>query len=187
MNTVPFESPQLRNLSFHKQWRFSIALSALLMAISIEPSLAVNLQRIGHIGQSIDTVVAEGNFAYIGEGAGLRVLDVSNPAAPVPRGRIGLSAYCFRVAKKGDYIFCAVLDKGLQVVDVSNPDLLQVVYSYEVSWMTDTGVWWSDLEIAGNRLYVSSGNGGLQSGVHVFDIANPAAPVLIGHFAGTRV
>lgn len=142
----------------------------------------MNLQRVTHIGQSIDAVVADGNYAYIGEGAGLRVLDVSNPANPQPLGRVSLLAFCECVRKKENFVFCALLDKGMQVVDVSNPQLPQVVYTYDTSWSVDGGVWWHDLEIEGNRLYATSGSGG-PSGIHCFDITSPSSPSFLGKFS----
>jgi len=162
-------------------------LSILSVGVLFLPGgFCVDLQRVAHIGQSIDCVVADGNYAYIGEGAGLRVLDVSNPANPQPLGRVSLLAFCASVAKKENFVFCALLDKGMQVVNVSNPQFPQVVFSYRTAWSVDGGVWWHDLEIEGNRLYAASGSGGAESGIHVFNIADPSSPNLIGHFAGVR-
>lgn len=168
------------------QMKSALALELALICLWSVDSLAMNLQRVTHVGQSIDAVIADGDYAYIGEGAGLRILDVSNPANPQPKGRVGLLAFCKSVAKHADYIYCAILDRGLQVVDVSNPNLPEVVFTYEVSRNIDGGVWWSDVEVEGNRLYIASGNGGAQSGIHCFNIADPASPSLIGHFSEVR-
>jgi len=147
---------------------------------------AQRLDRINHIGQGINCVIGDGNYAYIGEGAGLRVLDVTDPTHPHARGRTALSGYCYQAKKKGNYVYTALLGHGMQVVDVSYPDSPSVVYTFPVSQFADTGIWWQDIEIVGNRLYGASGRGGNQSGIHIFDISNPQSPALLGIFSNIR-
>jgi len=163
----------------------TVVASLFFLCFLLPASDAGALTRVAHVGASINCVAASGNFAYVGEGAGLRVLDVSNPTTPNPRGKVSLNGYCSDIARIGDYAYCTLLDQGLQVVDVSNPGLPQIVYTYSVSKDSDAGVWWSCIYVTGNLAYIGSGNGGAQSGIHIFDVSNPATPRLTGHFRDT--
>src|SRR5262245_23776813 len=45
---------------------------------------------VASIGGNVSTVAISGTLAFVGEGAGLAVLDVSDPAAPIRRARLPL-------------------------------------------------------------------------------------------------
>ena len=61
-----------------------------------------------------------GRYAYVAtEGAGLRVVDVSSPTAPVEVGFCDTMRDAYGVAVAGNYAYVADGD-GLRVVDVSN-------------------------------------------------------------------
>ena len=68
------------------------------------------------------SVALSGNYAYVADsGAGLQVIDVSNPANPVRVGGYDTSGYAQDVAVSGNYAYVADDGGGLQVIDVSNP------------------------------------------------------------------
>src|SRR5215212_8578140 len=48
------------------------------------------VELVGSFGGSFSTMTVSGTLAYVGEGAGLTVLDVGNPAQPVRLARITL-------------------------------------------------------------------------------------------------
>jgi hypothetical protein len=51
------------------------------------PQSIWELEYVGGIIGSIETVDVEGSYAYVGDDDGLAILDVSNPASPMPLGR----------------------------------------------------------------------------------------------------
>ncbi len=55
--------------------------------IPVAAADATEIDIVGHIGGASLTVDVQGDYAYVGEGTQLTILDVSNPAAPVVAGR----------------------------------------------------------------------------------------------------
>jgi hypothetical protein len=51
-------------------------------AAQAQSPAAQNVELVGHIGGVTDAVFVQGNYAYIGEGPRLTILDISNPASP---------------------------------------------------------------------------------------------------------
>jgi hypothetical protein len=80
------------------------------------------LELVGQFGGVIRAVFVEGQYAYIGQGPRLTILDISNPASPTVVGQTspfsGLVRDVF-VASSTAYVTGG--EAGLWVVDVSNP------------------------------------------------------------------
>jgi hypothetical protein len=67
-------------------------------------------------------VAVSGHYAYVADGgAGLQVIDVSDPANPRRVGGYDTPGYAGGVAVSGHYAYVADGDAGLQVIDVSDP------------------------------------------------------------------
>lgn len=62
------------------------------------------------------TVAVNGATAYLGCGAGLRVVDVSTPAAPVGLGDVQLPDLVWDVAVAGAYAYVVGPDSGLEIL-----------------------------------------------------------------------
>jgi hypothetical protein len=114
----------------------------------------------------------QGDFAYVAYGdAGLRVLDASNPSgglAQVAQLDVRNDAdegQARQVAVSGSYAYVASRAAGVRVVNVSNPAAPAIVTTLDVD---DAG----DVAVDGTTLVVAGG-----SGLTVFDITDPAAPV----------
>lgn len=125
------------------------------------------------IGQ-ISSVATSGNLAFAGGVNELRVIDITFPGLPVPRGTL-LWANGESVAASGDYAFVfytPLPTDSLWVVDASDPDLPVVV---EGLLMNDP----SDLRVSGTHLYVVD----RAEGLHVLDISTPSSPVIVGTVA----
>ena len=82
---------------------------------------------------------AAGQYAYVADfNAGLRVVDVSNPASPVQVGaaKVGSSdfvmAYAVDADASDDYIYIASLS-GLYMIDISDPQAPVKVGSLDIS------------------------------------------------------
>jgi hypothetical protein len=82
-------------------------------------------------------VEVQGAFAYVlDQWIGLRIVDVSNPAAPALAGSVPISgSEGHWLAVSGTKAYIPYAEAGLRIVDVTNP------YSpYEVG-SVDTGSW----------------------------------------------
>jgi hypothetical protein len=115
----------------------------------------------------------QGDYAYVGVGLRLVILDITDPAAPVLVGQTPPLAGLARiVAVAGDYAYVADLRAGLSVVDVSDPGA-----PVEVGFYDTPGSPYS-VAVAGDYAYVADWNCGLR----VVDVSDPGAPVEVGFY-----
>jgi uncharacterized repeat protein (TIGR01451 family) len=128
-------------------------------------------QMVGQVGGPTEDVAVQGNYAYVGVGLRLVVLDVSDPTTPE---EIGITTpfphFVKGVAVSGTLAYIAAGGAGLRVVDVSDP-----------TDPTEVGAWDSrgyaeGVAVAGSTVYLADGPYGLR----VVDISNPARPTEVG-------
>jgi hypothetical protein len=92
-----------------------------------------------------------GNLAYVADNlSGLRVIDVSNPAAPVEVGAFATPDVAQDVEVVGDLAYVSANSAGLRVIDVSNP-----TSPVELGAAVVTGGIARDIEVAGDLAYVA--------------------------------
>ena len=113
-----------------------------------------------------------GDYAFVADyQAGLRIIDVTNPANPLPMGAYddpspGNAPYKLHVS--GDYVYVADVN-GLQVVDVSDPTAPTLAGAYAPTTNAD------DVCVAGDYAYLADGSAGLR----VIDVSDPTNPSLV--------
>lgn len=124
-------------------------------------------------------------YAYVTyDGAGLHVLDISDPSAPVRVGSFnkdtsnGLADCFFNEAEvDGDLVYVALDYCGLLVLDVSDPahpaELGYANVWNDAAWEVSAGHA-IQIELDGQRLFLSTS----RDGVYVFDVSDPRAPRL---------
>lgn len=133
--------------------------------------LAENVELVSQLGGSTHAVAVQGSYAYVGVGARLVVLDVSNPADPAVLGQTAVLLDIVRdIFVSGDYAYIAAGDAGLRVIDVSDPAAPAEVGSYVPA---ETAL---DVHVAGNYAYVAA----FRDGLRVVDVSDPTAPVEVG-------
>ncbi|HQN97480.1 MAG TPA: hypothetical protein PLM61_13970 [Thermoanaerobaculales bacterium] len=120
----------------------------------------------------VEAIAAAGSHVYVANGmSGLRIIDVSNPSAPVEVGVSDVTnELALDVAVAGSRAYVAYATLGLRVIDVSVPSQPAVVGAVDTPG-TAMGV-----AVAGSHAFVADGG----SGLRVISIANPAAPVEVG-------
>ena len=134
---------------------------------------AQNVEFVGHIGGATLAVAVQGDYAYIGEGPRLAILDISNPASPTVAGKtVPLPGVVRGVAVTGGYAYIADREGGLRVVDVSTPANPAEVGFY------DTPGHAYGVAVAGGYAYIADWGGGLR----VVDISNPVNPTEVGFY-----
>ena len=130
------------------------------------------LERVNAVGGGAFGLAVRGNYAYLGEGNALLVVNIANPASPFIVGRLLLpgEAWKIKVSASGQYAYVAAHAAGLLVVDISNPaaPLLKGAYATSASSTSSSAF------LAG-RAYVADEIAGLQ----VFDLGNPTVPILL--------
>ena len=119
-----------------------------------------------------NVVQLTGPLAYVADGdSGLRVIGVSNPAAPWEVGTLDTPGFAQNVSVSQGLAYVADGEAGLQVIDVSSPyapvelGALETLGSAQAAEVDQRGLdKWS---------YVAGGSAGLR----VVDVSDPALPV----------
>lgn len=116
-------------------------------------------------------VAVDDGYAYVASGgAGLHVVDVTNPASPRLVGTVDTPGNANDVRVSGPWAYVADGGAGLVVVDVADPMAPAVV------GVADTPGDATDLVLVGDHALVADGAAGVQA----VDVGLPAAPVLVG-------
>ncbi len=102
----------------------------------------------------------------------LRVIDVSTPSQPEIIGSVYTPGPAWGVTVSGDTAFMADGDGGLQVIDVSNPQL-SVIGSVETPGNAN------GVAVIGDTAFVADGDGGLQM-IDVSTLSQPSHIEIIG-------
>lgn len=141
--------------------------------ITATPGLSFrqNLVQIGQIGGVSYAAAVQGNYAYLGSGPRLLVLDISNPANPQLLGQSEVLPGVIRDIKPyGQYAFIAAGKAQLRVMDISDP-----TNPHEVSHLE--GFQWAlELAVHENLLLVATN----AMGLWLVDISDPSQPVTLG-------
>ncbi len=121
-------------------------------------------------------VTVLGTTAYVLDGSGgLQVVDVSEPASPLPLGSYDTMGYASSAAVVGTTVYVADPITGLQIVDVSDPASPAQLGSYPMP--SDEAY---HVEIAGDLAFVAS-----KLGLRIIDVSTPASPTLVGSYDTT--
>lgn len=149
-------------------------LAAAPSAVTQSPqSQGVRMELVGQIGGDISAVAVQGDYAYIGVGPRLVVLDVSDPAHPTMVGQSGvLPGIVLSMAVSGNYVYVISSESNLHILDVSDPTRPARVGFGFLRWLA------RDVAVAGGYAYVAGGSGGLR----IIDVADPAHPVEVGFY-----
>ncbi len=130
-----------------------------------------------------------GRYAYVancsGGGSGLRIIDLSNPNAPVTAGVLFNPGCAISVQVAGKYAYVTDLVAGsLYTVDISNPSNPTLVGTVAHPSMSGA----QQVRVSGQYAYVA---GDTTGSIVVVDISNPASPTVVSvltnsNLAGAR-
>ena len=102
--------------------------------------------------------------------AGLAVVDVSEPGAPLSVGALDPRGDARDLAVSGSYAFVADWEGGLRVINIADPAAPALLGSVDTGWRT-----WA-VAASGSTAYVA----GLGMDLQVVDASNPALPTVVG-------
>ena len=140
---------------------------ALLGALDAEESIVNAVDLVGTTAYLATSIPGPSPRA----GAGLDVVDVSDPTSPVSIGFHGTSG-ANDVAVVGTIAYVADNLSGVQIIDVADPNSPVWLGSYDELWRA-----WG-VTASRTTVYVAAG----ESGLHVVDASNPAAPFQLGSY-----
>lgn len=126
---------------------------------------------VGQIGGPTQAVAVQGQYAYVGVGLRLVVLDVTDPTTPVELGSTAPFPYFVEdIVVSGTLACVAAGGAGLRVVDVTDP-----ANPVEVGFWDSPG-YAEGVAISGTVAYLADGPYGLRA----VDISDPIHPVPLG-------
>ncbi len=119
------------------------------------------------------SVVVEGDHAYVADyGAGLTIIDVSDPTDPQLAGSYDTDGDALSVVLAGDYAYIGDHKEGVLLLDVSDPTNPQ--YAEEIN----TIGWVYDVTLVGDLLYASNHDYGFV----VIDVSNKSHLIDVGSY-----
>lgn len=120
----------------------------------------------------------QGNYAYMGIGSKLHVIDISSPGSPMVVGESEiLPDRIIEVVVSGNLSFILTNKLGIYVFSVENPTLPTKISFLELNDINNTS-----LLIDGNYAYINS-----FWGMRVIDISNPQSLTPIGFLSGNFI
>ena len=145
-----------------------------LFSLTLSANPVINQQII--LPGDARNIAFSGDYAYVATGkGGIRFLNISNPSCPYEILSYAIPETTFYdVAVNGNVLYC-VDDGGVRVLDVSVPTSPQLITHVGAD---NFNFYDATLHLYQNYLYLVSPLGGLL----VFDVSNPAHPILIGSF-----
>jgi len=134
------------------------------LRMCITPVLVGSIATINAVG-----ITVVGNYAYVVDSKGLKIIDVSNKTLPIVVGSVTATSVAGGVAVVGDYAYLTAGYYGLQIIDVSNKTSPILVGS-----RATRGAW--GVTVVGNYAYVADDYDGLK----IIDVSNKTTPILVG-------
>ena len=150
---------------------------------TVLPQPEVQVELLGQIGGASEALAIHGQYAYLGVGPRLAVVEVSSPSNPRVIGQSAvLSGVVQAVALVDDYAYVAARGAGLYVIDVRDPTRPREENVLDIRAITS-------IAIAGNYAYVASGHSCVldaegsvtcEGSLRVMDLSDPAKPQEVG-------
>lgn len=149
-----------------------IVIMLFFFMLTVELGLAdeINVEFAGHLGGITNDVAVDGDYAYIGEGQDLVVLDISSRYDPFEVGRINTPSIVEGVAVADGYAYVACGESGFLVVNVTDPYLPTLLGSNDDDAYS--------VVISSDYAYI-----GISNGFSILDITNKSSPQIIGQYA----
>ncbi|AKJ64422.1 hypothetical protein [Kiritimatiella glycovorans] len=124
-----------------------------------------------NLSADAEEVYVTGTTAYVAcDVGGLKVIDCSDPDAPVLIDMHEIPGRAEEICGLGPYVFVGADNYGLTIFDASTPSNLAVLCTW-----TNAHLFYGPMAAVGDRLYVAQ-----NSDLTVLSISDPASPVLLG-------
>jgi hypothetical protein len=119
-------------------------------------------------------VVMRGSIAYVASGvSGLRILDLSDPSAPILVGSLSTAGETRSLLMDGMTVYLAEREAGIRIVDVTDPTSPSLLGALDTPEIAER------LDLAAGHLYVADRDGGMR----IIDVSDPTQPTEIASVA----
>jgi hypothetical protein len=122
-------------------------------------------------GDGVKDVTIKGDYAYLACGEeGLRIINISTPAAISDVGQLTCPGLSSTLAISGNYAYIGGYDSGLHIIDITNLSSPQLAATVP---MTQVSI--NAIRISGDYAFVC----GQWSGLTIINISNPSSPAIV--------
>ena len=165
----------LFKIDYQDDYAYLIDQNGILLIIDVsDPYNPVETGRTEDLGMLFDVDV-QGDFAYLAdEGGGVWKVDITNPVSPLTVGLYETDYSALAVHAEGNIVYIGERmddDGRLEIIDFSTVPAVQLGYT-----AMDRGEW---MAFENGYIFVAAEDAGVQ----IFNVSNPANPVLAGSFA----
>ncbi len=147
----------------------------LLMVLDISDVTAPVKMGELSLQDNIYDIKVSGDYAYVANwNEGLRIIDISDPEAPIEAGFL-YEPHLLDVALSGGYAYTSIGGEDLRIIDIADP-----------GWPVQVGAYWpevgsSAVAVSGNYAYIMSGEWMANAGFfQIINIEDPALPYETG-------
>jgi len=155
-----------------KRIYLGIVLFFVLMTVDLCSADEVNIEQVGRMGGVTYDAAVDGDYAYIGQGMDLVVLNISDVSNPSEVGRITTPSLIVSIEVSGDYAYIAD-SSGLVIVNITDPEEPAIASILETTgYANDVAIAYGYYE---GYAYVAAGDNGLV----ILDIKNPEEPEVV--------
>jgi hypothetical protein len=144
----------------------SLIFTTSIVVMKPAATMAATLSLAGQLGGGCNAAGVEGNYAFIGEGPNVTVLDISTPEHPVVAARLPLPEIVQGLVVDGSRVYVADGAVGLKILDISNPLAPNVLSTYDTSLAVN-------VTLFEGQAYVADAFAGVKV-VNVTDASNPS-------------
>ncbi len=130
----------------------------------------VSLDLVGELGGAHDALAVQGDYVFLGSGASLAVLDISDKSHPRQVASVGLAEAPWDIFSSSNYAYVAGAGGTFYTVDISQPLSPTLVVSRTLSDAMLLGV-----HVADDYAYVAAQSDGLI----ILDVSNPISPTAV--------
>src|SRR5208283_2374581 len=136
--------------------------------ISVSPSDTLSQVGQWSWGQSLAVTVRD-NYAFIGNGSLLQILDISNPVATVNVGQVDVGSEIFQMVVSGNYVYLTPAFSIIDITDLTNPHLISAISSSYLGFTGAIAIW-------GNYAFV----GNILGEIFTIDVSDRTQPEIVG-------
>jgi hypothetical protein len=133
-----------------------------------------NVELLGQLDTSGDSIASEGRYAYLSTATGFLVIDMVNPSSPAIVGEAEFTERGAGLAVEGHYVYAAS-DGSIYIFDVSDPSAPAHVGIYALERQIN------DMAVQGGYIYLALD----EAGMHVLDARDPSNVSWVTSFSTT--
>jgi parallel beta-helix repeat protein len=133
------------------------------------PAQDITIDPVTSFGGKASSIAIQGNYAYMGQGLSIRILDITNPQIAQDVAGMTMSDEVLDISIQGSTLYTITSDNTLSILDISNPVNPEIIGSCYVCTSHEGKIF-----LLNNIVFVNS-----CSYMDLIDVSNPSSPVVL--------